>query len=361
MKRDFQQFKERHLAFWSLQDVQHPLVGFTIGAGLDSWSYWQYNKAAQALFNQEKILPRDINPIDFVADQLHYLQLSEQIGDDVCRSAMPLASLPWMEAILGCPVLSSGTNMKSTAILDNAESLQVIPFNPENPWVVKYLEFIQVYQQAFGARYPVSQSILRGPSDLACALMGAENATLALASEPQAMHRLLDYVTVQLEEFLRLQLKCLPKFQDGYVIGQYEIWAPQPAIRIQEDFSVLYSPQLYRTFLKPLDERLAGLSHYTLIHLHSSSLFLIDFFLEVAQIRAFQISKDAGGVLLSDMIPALRKIQHAGKPLIVKGQFDETDLDLIKQQLSLRGLCIQPVVKGIAEAQKLLPRLRKWR
>lgn len=360
MTRNFEKYKKRHRDFWGLTDVKQPLVGFTIGAGLDSWSYWQDNKAAQNLLNRKQILAEDINPEDFIEDQLKYLELSEKIEDDICRTAMPLASIPWMEAILGCPVISTEANMKSGEILESASSLNPVPFNPHNPWVEKYLQFIQVYTQAFGKRYPVAQSILRGPSDLACALMGAENATMSLVTEPQEMQRLLDYVAGQLEEFLQLQLGHLPEFKGGYIVGQYEIWAPAPVIRIQEDFSVMYSPQLYSEFIKPLDERLADVTPYTLIHLHASSIFLIDQFLEVSKINAFQITKDLGSTRLSDMIPALQKIQQAGKPLIVKGRFDNTDLDLMRNHLLLPGLCIQPVVGSLSEAEKLLTKLRNW-
>jgi hypothetical protein len=360
MIKDFGQYKNRHRDFWALAEVKQPLVGFTIGAGLDSWSYWQDNKAARALLEKKQIFAEDINPKDFVDDQLKYLESSEQIEDDVCRTAMPLASLPWMEAILGCPVLATGANMKSGKILDRPGSLNRIPFNPDNPWILKYLQFVEVYTQAFGKRYPIAQSVIRGPSDLACALMGAEEATMALATEPREMLQLLEYVTGQLGEFLQLQLKHLPEFHDGYVIGQYEIWAPEPVIRIQEDFSVMYSPQLYADFLKPLDERLAEVASYNLIHLHASSLFLIDQFLSVSKIRAFQVTKDPGGTRLADMLSALVKIQEAGKPLIVKGKFDDADLDLIKKHLSVRGLCVQPVVGGKAEAEKLIQILRDW-
>jgi hypothetical protein len=357
---DVKEYKERHLAFWSLLNVPRPLLGFTLGAGFDSWSYWQYNEAAQALFNREKISPEDINPAKFVEDQLKYLKLSEQIDDDIYRTAMPLASIPWMEAIIGCPIYSSETHMKSDTILENAESLHPVAFNPENPWIKKYFEFIQTYEQAFGDRYPVAQSVLRGPSDLACAMYGVENATIALIEQPKAIKRLLDYVTGYIEKFYQLHLKYLPKFEGGYVIGQYEIWAPEPAFRIQEDFSVMYSPQLYHEFLQPLDAQLASLSNYTLMHLHASSLFLVESFLEVVQIRAFQITKDPGYSALADMIPVLLKIQETGKPLIIKGQFNSDDLKLIKRRLSPCGLCIQPVVRDIREGQKFLPILRKW-
>ncbi len=360
MLRSLEEYKERHLAFWSLADMERPLIGFTIGAGLDSWSYWQYNRGAQALLNRDTISPDDIHPQDFIDDQRTYLALSEQIDDDIIRTAMPLASIPWMEAILGCPVLSSEASMKSAPILENAASLKPDPFDPENPWVRKYLEFIGVYTKAFGNDYPVAQSVLRGPSDLASALLGAENATMALAMEPEALHRLLEHVTVHLEAFLRLQQAHLRAFHGGYVIGQYDIWASEPVIRIQEDFSVMYSPRFYETFLKPLDARLATLSNYTLIHLHAPSLFLIDYFLEIPQIRAFQVSKDAGATNLAEMIPPLQKIKQAGKPLIVKGQFDHRDIEQMKKNLSVEGLCIQPVVNDLAHAQAMLPELKKW-
>lgn len=360
MNRDYTKYKEKHSAFWNMQDVESPLIGFTVGAGLDSWSYWQYNKAAQALLNRQNIMPHDINPMDFIEDQLRYLELSDTINDDVCRSAMPLASVPWMEAMLGCPVCSTEAHMTCRRILDNVDSLWPSPLAFENVWVKKYLEFIQLYTNAFSGKYPVAQSILRGPSDLASALLGAEEAAMALMTEPEAMHGLLDYVTDQLEQFLKMHMGVLPKFQDGYVIGQYELWAPEPPLRIQEDGSSLYSPELFEEFLKPLDIRLASLSNYTLIHLHSSSLFLIDQFLQISQLRAFQVTKDAGRITLADMMPSLLKIQRVGKPLIVKGQFEDADYDLMKKNLSVRGLCVQPVVKNLSDAQRVMPLLRKW-
>jgi hypothetical protein len=358
MSLDVQQYKKKHLDFWNLTEVQSPLIGFTVGTGSDSWSYWQDNKAVSALLSKEEIFPQDISPEDFVYDQLKYLESTKEIKDDVCRTAMPLASLPWIEAILGCPVYASGANMKSGKILDNAASLNPLPFDQNNPWLITYLKFIEVYKEAFGNRFPVAQSVIRGPSDLACALMGAEEATMALATEPEEMLKLLDYVTTQLVEFLKVQLNHLPQFRGGYVIGQYEIWAPDPAIRFQEDFSVMYSPQLYANFLKAMDERLADLTPYNLIHLHSSSLFLIDQFLEISNIKAFQVTKDPGGATLSSMIPALQKIQEASKPLIVKGQFDQVDLNMIRDQLSVKGLCIQPVVGSHSEARQMLMTLR---
>jgi len=145
MVRDFEEYKKRHLSFWELQEIDRPLIGFTLGMGLDSWSYWQYNQATRALLNQGKISPQDIHPEAFVEDQLNYLELFQNIPQDVCTSAMPLASIPWMEAVLGCPVVSTEAGFKSIEILENVEKFEAHPFNPQNSWVEKYLEFIEFH------------------------------------------------------------------------------------------------------------------------------------------------------------------------------------------------------------------------
>ena len=360
LESGFEDYKRRHLAFWYREEAASPLIGFAVGAGLDSWSYWQDNKAAQALLQKKEIRPSEIDPAAFVDGQLGYLERSMQVGDDVWRTAMPLASIPWMEAILGCPILSSGTHLASRPVADSPASLHLPWFEPDNPWIQKYLEFLQVYGQTLGGRYPVAQSVLRGPSDLACALLGAENATVALLDQPDSMRWLLGQITQREEEFLRLQMEHLRPFQGGYVIGQYDIWAPEKPLRLQEDFSNLYSPKLYSEFLQPLDRRLAALTSYNLIHLHASSLFLIDHFLEIEELRLFQVTKDEGTPSLSTMMPSLIRIQAAGRPLIVKGRFTTADLQLLREKLSPCGLCLQPVVGSLEEAWEMLPGLRKW-
>ena len=69
MIKDFEQYKKKHLDFWNLTKVDNPLIGFTVGAGSDSWSYWQDNRAVSALLSKEQIFPEDIRAEDFVDDQ----------------------------------------------------------------------------------------------------------------------------------------------------------------------------------------------------------------------------------------------------------------------------------------------------
>lgn len=350
----------RHRAFLNRANSA-PLVCFTVGAGTDSWSYWQANKVTARLWGKPEIHPEDIDPAGFVEDQLRYLEVSDTLEDDAFRTAMPFASMPWLEAVAGCPIGSTDTHFYSRPFLSGPEQGDSIVFDPENPWVKKYVEFLDIYAEAFGDRHPVAQSVLRGPSDLAGALLGTQEALEALMLEPEAMERLIDRLGLLIEQFIRHQLRRIPMFHGGQVIGQYEIWAPGTVQRMQEDGATMYSPALYRRFLKPVDERLAAVTDYTLIHLHAPALVLIGDILEVPSIRIFQATKDEGGTQLERMMPGLEKIQAAGRCLVVKGRMTEEDVSLLKQKLAPEGLCIQPVVNSVADAGRMLPGLREWR
>jgi len=144
------------------------------------------------------------------------------------------------------------------------------------------------------------------------------------------------------------------------VIGQYELWSPGVPQRIQEDNVALYSPGFYRDFLKPLNVKLAKAVPYTLLHLHSSSLFLLDDFLDIPGVTVFQFSKDEGNRTWRDMLPELRRVQENERCLLIKGRLEPEDVVQLKQQLTPRGLCVEPVVDSVGEAKEMLPALRSW-
>ena len=72
----------------------------------------------------------------------------------------------------------------------------------------------------------------------------------------------------------------------------YGLWAPDVFVRIQEDATGNYSPTLYEQLLLEPNRRLAAAFPRTMIHLHNSSLFLLDLFLQIEEIECFQVNMD---------------------------------------------------------------------
>ena len=113
----------------------------------------------------------------------------------------------------------------------------------------------------------------------------------------------------------------------------------------------LLSPDLYREFVHPIDCRIAAETEFTLFHLHSTGMHLLNTLLENKGVRILQFSKDEG-VELGSVLPGLKKIQEAGKCLVLKGRLNREELQLLKRNLDFRGLCVQAVVRDQDEADQ---------
>lgn len=148
--------------------------------------------------------------------------------------------------------------------------------------------------------------------------------------------------------------KHIPLFHGGYFDGMYQLWAPGTIIvRLQEDASGLYSPDLYRQFLQPVDWKITAHFSNSFIHLHSISMFLLEAFREVEEIRCFEINNDDGGPPIKKMIPYFQMVQKAEHPLLIRGCFSPDDIRLLMNSLEPRGLFLYILVKDMKEVKDL--------
>ena len=69
-----------------------------------------------------------------------------------------------------------------------------ISFDPENPWFLKYMEFIEKLVKLSDGRFPVGEPIMRGPSDMVGALLGQAEMVFAIVDDPGRMKRLFKKV-----------------------------------------------------------------------------------------------------------------------------------------------------------------------
>ena len=156
-----------------------------------------------------------------------------------------------------------------------------------------------------------------------------------------------------LAAFTEATWERVPLFCDGWFDAQYSLWAPGPIIRMQEDASAVYSPRLCRQLLQPVDRMMARRFAGNFMHLHSTSMFLLDAILEVEEIRCFEINNDAVGPPVAKMVPYFRKVQDAGRPLLIRGSVTPGELRLLVDSLDPRGLMFNIMVSGREEVEPL--------
>jgi len=238
--------------------------------------------------------------------------------------------------------------------------LDRIDFSPRNPWRLKYLEFVAALKDRYGERCPVGQPILRGVSDLIAALRGASRMVLDLYDHPGDFDRLAYQCGTLIIDLVREQQSISGSLAGGHIVEQLSLWAPGPILRMQEDASALFSPDLYSRRLQEEDERQAKAFPFSVIHLHTSSLFLLDRILRIEPLACIQINKDAGDVKVSEMLPFLKMVQSRDKTLLVRGKLDREDLMILRQGMSPKGLYLQIVVETPDEIRSLRDFFTPW-
>jgi len=99
---------------------------------------------------------------------------------------------------------------------------------------------------------------------------------------------------------------------------------------------------------------------YAAIHLHSSSLFLLDRILDVEALGCTQINKDVGNTAVAEMMPFLQMVQARHRSLLIRGKLDLADLALLRGSLSPNGLYLQIVVEIAADTRGLQEFFAPW-
>ncbi len=338
---------ERYRAFWKREDTGRPLVGFS----LKSWFPLQEYAASAAWQQADYLTPDMVDPEAFMDDQERLLGEGEVIDDDILRGASPSQAVPWLGGAMGGRLrILPGSILTEERSLP-WDALDGLRLDHTDPWFRKYIEFIDVLVRRSAGRFPVSHGTLIGPSDLAAVLRGHSQSVLDLLAELARASRLLHRLGDIFREITEAAWERIPLFHGGYYDAQYQLWAPGPIARLQEDATGLFSPALYRQFLQPVDRELAGHFACAFIHLHSTSMFLLDAFLEIEEIRCFEVNYEvtSGGPPIAGMIPYFRRIQQAQRPLLIRGSFTPDELRLLVDSLEARGLYLYIMVGSLEE------------
>jgi hypothetical protein len=334
---------ERYLTFWDRSETTRPLVGFTrVG-----WFPLQEFRASQAWVHYRYLEPHMIDIQAVLDDHVEMVREGETIDDDLIRGASPMqVAVPFLPGILGSRLRILPENVMGEERHLTWDAALQINLDEENPWFQKYLELADALARWSGGRFPVSHSAEIGPSDMHALLRGHTQSILDLIDEPEKSAQLLWKLGEVLRSLTEKLWSRLPLFQGGYFDAQYSLWAPGPIIRMQEDATAVYSPVLYRALVQPIDRMLARNFECNFLHLHSTSIFLLDAFLEVKDITCFQVNNDALGPPVSKMVPHFKMIQDAGRSLLIRGSFSAAELGMLLGELDPRGLMLLIMVES---------------
>lgn len=339
--------------FWTREDVKRPLVGFSI----KSWFPLEEFEASRAWQSQNVLTPEMVEPGTFMDDQEQLLREGEDMDDDILRGASPSQAVFWLCGMLGGTLrILPGNTMAEEKLLP-WDTLAQMRLDHESPWFKKYMEFAETLVKRADGRFPVTHGTLIGPTDVFAVFRGHTQSLIDLLEEPEKSATVLWRFAEIFKEITEEVWKHLPLFYNGYFDAQYQLWTDKPIIRMQEDAIAVYSPELYRKLVQPVDQYLAKHFAGSFMHLHSTSMFLLDAFLEIEGLHCFEVNYEvgSGGPDMKGMVPYFRRFQEANRSLVVRGSFTPDELRYLVDSLDPRGLYIYIMVENMQEVETLRP------
>ena len=356
-RRDVENRLQRHRDYWERKDLAHPLVAFRITP--DFFLSRNYHAARRLLVPGKTILPEMLVVDDFLPDYERMHRESEDIGQDAFFTAEPYTSIPWMEAMLGCEIIAGDASFISRHRPADAVSLNELEIRPDNPWLLKYLEFAAKLAKFSDGRFPIGQPILRGPADVLGALMGQAEMVMAMVDDPEPMRKAFLRIGGLQRMVVEKARELVPRFYGGEALGFYHLWTPGRCIWYQEDLATIISPGMYSEFLREPERNICRDHAYTLVHLHPAAFFILDSLLDNEFLAAIQVNKDVGGPSVPEMLPEIRKIA-ARKNFVFWGDLSLDDVEFLRNRLPARGLFFFATAADRDKARRLLDAVRAW-
>lgn len=334
MSQDLPELLERHRRWWHCEPVDRPLIG-----ELRQGSFFLQPFLDLGVSEGMLALEDVPDPEAFIEPYYEKTFNGDARDGDMFWVAKPPRTLPWMEAIVGCGVYVSASSKATTAIApDVLPDLDRIDLE-SNGWLRLMTAFTDCLARHFGDRYPVGQTLMRGPSDMMAALLG-QQFYIELYDNPAPLKKLAQQCTDIWIKVLQIQNQHIPLYHGGYMSGLNGIWAPGTAAIYQEDAAGFISEAMYREVFLECDVKIAAAFDYTLLHLHSASLQILNAVLEIPQLASVNVVVDPLGPKLTAMLPQLQGIQAAGKSLHLHGPLSPEDIELARSNLSPNGLAI---------------------
>jgi hypothetical protein len=322
---------QRHCDFWTGARVKAPLIG-KIPTRL--WKERPYPLAGGRIARD----PTPLRPEEVDIEGMAGAGRTPEpllFGDLIRPHAYPYPQA-WMEAVIGCPITVSafGCVAKPAGVpLTEAAGRVSVEAALRSEWLPVMERLLRRAGELAGER-PVRTLHLRGVIDMLAACLGEEALCTAALEEPGALRALGARCAEVRVAVARRDMALRPLWRGGRV-GIYCIYSPGEQADYQIDASSLFSAATYGERFLEHDRAALDAFPYSVTHLHACGLHIIDAILKIDSLRAVQINLDREtGVWDKErMLHYCRKLQGAGRGIILNGELTEGEIEEFRRAL----------------------------
>lgn len=236
-----------------------------------------------------------------------------------------------------------------------------IDYDPQSPFYKRQAEIMKYLVEQSNGEYFVSMPDNCGSMDGLSQMRGTDNLMIDFLEEPEKVKEAVDRI-IKVLIFTGDSMFDIIKENNlgGSVHSWMQTWCPEKHMQLQCDISVMISPQLYEEFVLPELEETTKWLDRAIYHLDGQEQIRhLDMILSVKKIDMIQWTPVAGQPCTSEFIPVLKKIQRAGKGLVLLPKASE--VETLMKELSPRGL--QLVVRDVEteeDAKTLVKKVEQW-
>ena len=366
-----QEVAARHRAFWAGEGMLR-----SAGVHTPSLPVSLPQRDGSRLSHAERLTPDMIDPDAMIAE-IEALDLAGAGAagilagqymayagrGDTPPHTCPFSKIPWMEAILGCPIKMTEGQIWAEHYPGDPQEIIDRGANVEhNPWFQLYVEFMRQLNSRLSRRFVVTpNTLLRGVSDLVAAIMGVQEACLGWLDQPAFMARLLRVCADALLSVWEAGYKLARPAFAGYA-SSWGLFAPAPIVDTQADHSSLLSPATYRRHILPFDLEIVRCCPYSLFHLHNNGLHIAPLLIEAPEISVIEVFLDPypAGERKAWDLQMVRLIQQH-KPLVLNVNFPSyAEYEWLLGQIEPRRLLLDVRFSPDAALPADLPGSETW-
>lgn len=268
-----------------------------------------------------------------------------QVVEEGFINSWNIYDMSWMEAILGCPVVTMKGSVWAEPCLTDWEQFDEVLSKSPTPW---FDELISVHKmlvsEAKKEELPVGHPLLRGPLDIAAGMLGDTGLCESAKAYPHKLEKLLDKCTRAFIQTADSIIDETPGLEEGYcLLSDWGLWAPGVTIRFQEDIGGLFSLEMYSEQFLKFDRVIAQHYKFPAMAIHSSSIHLVPLYLTIPELKMLEITMDVEpfGPPPLKILPIFHKVQESGKSLFITGCARRTEFDQLVKSLSPIGLAFR--------------------
>ena len=350
-KADWEQAKKRHTAFWNHDVSDRCCISVTtcddkLNPLMDQ--FWQkYHNEVKTVRTTPE-LQIELNRI---------IMEHSYFGGD----AFPLASVDLGAS--GHAGFFKGADYKiddTVWFFPSMDDPSMLEFDENSYLYQQTLETARALVEDSQGDYFVSMSDCAGNADALAHLMGSENLLMSMLDEPEETKEALTKIQRSYEAIMTKTYDIVKdNNQGGSCVGWLRTWAPGFHAQMQCDLSVMISNPIFKEFIMPELQAQCQLLQYPLYHFDGiEQLRHLDDLLSIPNLKTIQWTQVVGQPPVTDYIPALQKIQAAGKNLHIA--VDAKQIRTLMENLSSRGLYMTTWANSKDEADAIIKDVTRW-